>query len=146
MKQWDDAKSAYDQGRSIWIPVDEDFYLEMLEVLPPICFAFHPFLGTHFAVSEAWKHDDIGQPIYLFFRSKPTRGCRMASVAEFDNERRKLLPPDWQVVTDEEKASAFSQLTEPWSKMSGALHMAMRDTYKNNAVCIDGIWFKAPNV
>ena len=149
-QQWTDAKTAYDQGRSTWIPVDEDFFMEMLEVLPPICFSFHPFLGTHFAVSEPWKHDDMGQPIYLFFRSgaKPGsgRGCRMATIAEFDAERRRLLPPDWRPVTDEQKARALAQLKEPWSKMSGALYFAMRDTYKNNAICIGDEWLKAPNV
>jgi hypothetical protein len=55
------------------------------------------------------------------------------------------LPPDWLPVTDEQKARALARLKEPWSKMSGALYFAMRDTYKNRAICIGGEWFKSPS-
>ena len=119
--------------------------MEMLEVLPPICFSFHPVLGSHFAVSEAWKHDGHGKPVYLFFRSRPMRAFRMATVPEFDVERRELLPEDWLAVAEGETSAALKQLEEPWSSMSDAVYFALHQRYKNNAVCIGGQWFKSPN-
>ena len=78
---WKIAEQMHREGNRAWLPVAEDFWDEMLGVLPPI------YCGKWWAVSEAWKHDAQGNEVLLWFRSKPECACRMATVAEIKKEQ-----------------------------------------------------------
>lgn len=57
----DQLSTLYDQKRDAWVEVPETFYMEMLEVVPPILFD-----GNRFMVGEAWTEGGRG-PIHLGF-------------------------------------------------------------------------------
>jgi hypothetical protein len=76
---WKKPEAEYTQGNRAWLPCTETFWYEMLGVLPPL------YVATVWGVSEAWKDNEQGQPLYLFFRQDPY-ACRVATVAEIKAE------------------------------------------------------------
>jgi hypothetical protein len=85
MSLWKTYEEHYDQGNHSWHPCTEEFYYDMLEVLPPVYFPRKTGWGL-FAVSEAWKHDSNGKQVYLWLRSEPQFLCRMASEWDLTQE------------------------------------------------------------
>ena len=83
---WLRAQAAHTAGDRSWLPCTEEFYDDMLNVMPPLCFAYTAGYGTHFAVSEPWTHTPDDQGIYLCFRYHPAAACRMATLREFRSE------------------------------------------------------------
>jgi hypothetical protein len=81
VKDWRAPEDAHRAGNRAWLPCTEAFYWEMLEVLPPI------YGPGCFAVSEAWKHDANGEPVYLWLRERPQFACRCATPSEIRAER-----------------------------------------------------------
>ncbi len=77
---WKEAEEKYEQDNREWLPCSEEFYDDMLGCMPPL------YAGSFWGVCEAWGNNERGQPLYLFFRSKPQYACRIATVAEIKQE------------------------------------------------------------
>jgi hypothetical protein len=105
-KYWAGAKEAFHAGNRRWLPCPKRFYLDMLDIVPPVMMDFHPAFGNYFGNGEAWTHTSAGA-IYLFFKEKPEPACRMATREEFIAELVALPLPGWQKVTEAEIQQAL---------------------------------------
>ena len=84
---WNEAKARYRHRDRSWIPCSNDFYMDMLEVVPPrYPEAKSRTFGWCFACGECWSHDAAGAEVYLCFRLKPQPACRMATMHELNTE------------------------------------------------------------
>lgn len=78
---WNRAIDAYRVGDRRWItPITEDFYYDMLGVVPPV------YCGKFWGVGEVWHYAAGGEPIYLWFGPKFEDGCRLATGSEIKKE------------------------------------------------------------
>lgn len=77
---WKPPEAAYEAGNRAWLPCTEAFHDEMLNILPP------EYIGHTFHVIEAWKHNEQGEGVYLFFTHRPVMACRVATRAEIKKE------------------------------------------------------------
>lgn len=115
VKDWKAPEAAYDAGNRDWLPCTEEFYMEMLEVLPPM--DYYPSLGL-FGVCEGWKGNGpngySGATLHLFF-CYPRQGkgwlCRMATRGEIRAEFREWLDP-----LDEKAKRELAAWRETWDK------------------------------
>lgn len=82
VESWHAPEEEYNKGNRNWLPCTEEFYWEMLECMPPI------YQGRCFGVIEAWKDGKDGQPVHLWFRSRPF-SCRCASRQEIMEEQKQ---------------------------------------------------------
>jgi hypothetical protein len=65
----------------------------MLGEVPRIQWHLAPGFGDLFAVGEIWRHDAAGQPVCLWFRSKPGIACRLATAQEIAAEVMAITKP-----------------------------------------------------
>ena len=144
---WKSAQTAYLANNRSWLPCTPKFYNDMLNVLPPVAFEFHPTLGQHFGCGECWDHTPDGHPIFLMFRSQPKCACRMATLPEFYAECRAALPPEWLALSPEIVTEACNRFCpgerETWQSGSMRQYVERKalESITANLVLIGDTWF-----
>lgn len=76
---WRTAQAMYERGDLTWLPCTEEFFHQMLTIVPPQAAAARPALGYSFANGKPWTHGPAGA-LHLTFRSRPTFACRISTL------------------------------------------------------------------
>jgi hypothetical protein len=100
---WREAVRRREAHDRSWIPCTEEFYMEMLTILPPRYpkVGHETPLGWCFANSEPYDHDSRGEEVLLCFRDSPF-ACRMTTMRDFNAEiaaAQPAEPPNSQLLT-----------------------------------------------